>query len=239
MAIFKRGRIYWYHFWFSGTHVQESTKLGNPRVACQMEAACRTALAKGEVGIVERKPVPTLRQFSQRFIDAISVRCAAKPNTVKFYEKKMDRLLDFDFLAGTPIDRIDEALIESFIQERSLQVSPASVNRELATLRRALRLAQQWKVILRVPRLRLLPGERNREFVLGRAHSESERIRKKTLACYSFRYIRSCNREGCAVNYAESTVPGWRNGIRGGLKNHLGRFARLRSWTQHNEKREV
>jgi len=43
------------------------------------------------------------------------------------------------------------------------------VNRELATLRRALRLAQEWKVISRVPRLRLLPGERNREFVLSRA----------------------------------------------------------------------
>ena len=30
--------------------------------------------------------------------------------------------------------------------------------------------------------------------------------------------IRSCNDGCCAVNYAESTVPGWRNGIRGGLK---------------------
>jgi len=95
MAIFKRGRVYWYHFWFSGMHVQESTKQGNPRVARQMEAACRTALAKGEVGILERKPVPTLRQFSQRFIDAISVRCSSKPNTVRFYAKKMNRLLDF------------------------------------------------------------------------------------------------------------------------------------------------
>src|SRR5215467_3262082 len=38
MAIFKRGRIYWYHFLFNGQHVQQSTKQGNPRVARQMEA---------------------------------------------------------------------------------------------------------------------------------------------------------------------------------------------------------
>jgi integrase len=40
------------------------------------------------------------------------------------------------------------------------------VNRELATLRRLLRLAQEWKVLDRVPRIRLLRGERNRDFVL-------------------------------------------------------------------------
>ena len=52
-------------------------------------------------------------------------------------------------------------------RRRSLVVSPASVNRELATLRRLLRLAHEWNVVSRVPRIRLLPGERNREFVLS------------------------------------------------------------------------
>jgi hypothetical protein len=61
MAIFKRGRTYWFHFWWDGEHVQRSTRQGNPRVARQMEAAHKTALAKGEVGLIERKPAPTLR----------------------------------------------------------------------------------------------------------------------------------------------------------------------------------
>jgi len=69
---------------------------------------------------------------------------------------------------------IDEAAIDGYKQRRTRQasrygrpVSPASVNRELATLRRLLRLAQGWKVLDRVPRIRLLRGERNREFVLS------------------------------------------------------------------------
>ena len=49
-------------------------------------------------------------------------------------------------------------------------VAPATCNRELATLRRALRLAEEWKVIARAPRVRLLKGEGQRDFVL--AHSE-------------------------------------------------------------------
>ena len=42
------------------------------------------------------------------------------------------------------------------------------MNRQLATLRRALRLAHEWKVIDSLPKIRLLQGERTREFVFSR-----------------------------------------------------------------------
>ena len=168
MAIFKRGRVYWFHFHFNGEHVQRSTKQGNPRVARQIEAACKTAFAKGEVGIMERKPAPMLKEFAQRFADYIQTRCAEKPATVRFYAEKLTRLLEYAPMAETRLDQIDEGLIESYVQHRSKRMSPASINRELATLRRALRLAQEWRLIDRVPRIRLLPGERIREFVLSR-----------------------------------------------------------------------
>jgi integrase len=173
MAIYKRGRVYWYSFWFNGERVQRSTKQGNPRVARQIEAACKTALAKGEVGIIERKPAPTLKDFSRRFMDYIQVRCAEKPATVGFYAEKLTRVLEYQPMAETRLDRIDEGLIESYVQHRRKAVSPASVNRELATLRRALRMAEEWRVIGRVPRIRMLPGERVRSFVLK---PEQERL---------------------------------------------------------------
>jgi integrase len=167
MAIYRRGKYYWFDFVFNGERIQKSTHQADRRVARQMEAACRTALAKGDFGILERKPVPSLRIFAQRFIDAIAVRSAAKPYTIAFYASKLARLLEFETLAVTPIDHIDESLIETYVQHRRIKVSPASVNRELATLRRLLRLAHEWKEITRVPRIRLLPGERSREFVLS------------------------------------------------------------------------
>lgn len=174
MAIYKRGDTYWYEFQFNGERVQQSAQTGNKDVARQIEAAHRVRLAKGEAGINERPPAPTLEEFGPRFENAIVTLCADKPATVIFYRAKLRRLLADRELSGARLDAIDEAMIDGYKQRRTRQASrygrplaPASVNRELATLRRLLRLAQEWKVLDRVPRIRLLRGERNREFVLS------------------------------------------------------------------------
>lgn len=174
MAVYKRGGVWWFHFSFRGKRIQESTKQGNKRVAEQIEAARKTQLAKGELGIQDRKPVPTLREFAPRFEKAIETQCGEKPRTVTFYKAKLKALLADGILASTPLDAIDEAAIEAYkqtrtrtISRRKKQLSPGSVNRELATLRRLLRLAHEWKVISRVPRVHMLRGEQNREFTLN------------------------------------------------------------------------
>jgi integrase len=174
MAVYKRGGKWWYAFQFNGERIQESTKQHKKRVAEQMEAAHRTSLAKGEVGIRERKPVPTLNDFAPRFREAIATQCAEKPRTVEFYNQKLALLLKNDRLASAKLDAIEEAAIDAYKQTRARMdsrrkklLSPASVNRELATLRRLLRMAHEWKVIQRVPRIRLLRGECNRQFVLS------------------------------------------------------------------------
>jgi hypothetical protein len=41
MAIYKRGRVYWYQFVFNNQRVQCSTKQGNPRVARQIESGAQ------------------------------------------------------------------------------------------------------------------------------------------------------------------------------------------------------
>lgn len=124
---------------------------------------------------MESKLVPTLRDFAQRFRDAIALQCAAKPRTIQFYNEKLERLLEHEDFANARLDQIDEAGIDKYKQSRSKHtsrlkelLSPGTINRELATLRRLLRLAQEWNEIQRVPRVRLLRGERNREFVLSR-----------------------------------------------------------------------
>ena len=64
--IYKRGKVYWYKFVFNGQLVRESTKQGNDKVARQIESAHRTSLAKGEVGIREKKVAPTLKEFMEK-----------------------------------------------------------------------------------------------------------------------------------------------------------------------------
>src|ERR1039458_8528350 len=172
MAIFKRGRVYWFHFLHDGQHVQHSTKQGNPRTARQIEAAHRTALAKGEVGIEERKAAPMFADVAKRFIAHVEARHENKPQTVQFYAAKLNRLLEYAPIAGARLDRIDEGIIEGYVVTRRATVGPATANRELATLRRMLRLAHEWREINRVPKIRLLNGERIRDFVLSRKQEE-------------------------------------------------------------------
>src|SRR5207237_2516800 len=91
---------------------------------------------------------------------------------ILFYSAKLARLLQWEPLAIARLEHIEEGLIERYVQSRSHAVAPATINRELATFRRLLRLANEWHEIDRVPRIRLLPGERSRAFVLNHRAEE-------------------------------------------------------------------
>ncbi len=90
----------------------------NCRVNCssQMEAAHRTALAKGEVGIRERKPVPTLAKFAEdKFLPFVRSTKVEKPRTITFYETTVGNLKSFGKLARLPLDRINSKVLGEFV----------------------------------------------------------------------------------------------------------------------------
>ena len=166
--IYKRGNVYWYKFMWQGRLVRESTKQGNDKVARQMESAHRASLAKGLVGIRERKPVPTLAQFTRaQFAPWAEATFEAIPKTWLWYRNGIRRLLSYAPLAATKLDELSGEGIAAYVANRrasGLQVS--SVNRELQVLRRMLRLAVEWGAIERAPKVKMLAGERHRERVV-------------------------------------------------------------------------
>lgn len=169
MSIYKRGETYWYKFTWRGELVRESTKQGNPRVARQVEAAHKTSLAKGEVGIRERRPAPTLAEFAERdFRPYVHSTFTAKPKTRAYYEHGIKALLAYEALGAKQMDAITTETIAGYVAKRreaGLQVS--SVNRELQVLRRMFNLANEWAKVEKVlPSVRLLPGENHRDRVL-------------------------------------------------------------------------
>ena len=148
MAVFKQKKSnkWWYKFSWNGQLIRESTKQTNKRVAEQIEAAHKTSLAKGEVGIRDRKPVPTLAKFADdKFLPFVRATKAEKPRTITFYETTVANLKSFPKLAGLPLDRINSEVLGEFVafrQAASMKVS--TVNRELAPVRRMFHLAQEW-----------------------------------------------------------------------------------------------
>lgn len=170
MAVFKRGKVWWFKFTFNGEQIRESTKQSNKRIAEQIEAARKTGLAKGEVGIRDRAPVPTLAQFMDReFLPFVRTTKAPKPNTVRFYENSVANLKAYGKLANLAMDEIRAEHIAGFSAFRQLaKIQVSTLNRDLATLRRIFNLAQEWgKVTTILPRVRLMSGENHRERVIS------------------------------------------------------------------------
>src|SRR4051794_28705549 len=90
----KDSRNWWYKFTWDGALIRESTNQTNKRVAEQIEAARRTQLAKGEVGIKDRRAAPTLSEFiKQSFLPFVETTMLGEPNTVKFYKVCAENLL--------------------------------------------------------------------------------------------------------------------------------------------------
>ncbi len=154
MALYKRNGVYWYHFIFQGRHIQRSSKVGNKTDARVIEAAYRTQLAKGEVGIEppeEREPIPNFSQAMKDFLEWSEAEHAAHPGTHRRYVISSKALLRY--FGNTAIDKITSEDVEKFKAARAKQkkapagkkskrtaktgkqLRPAKVNRELACLK--------------------------------------------------------------------------------------------------------
>jgi integrase len=181
MSIYKRGNVYWYDFVFNGERHQRSTKQGNQRVAQQIEAAERTRLAKGEVGIKDRKPIPTFAEYAKVFRAKMQIDHAAKPKTAAHYSNGMNRLLEFDQVRNAKLDEISRQVIDDYIAHRSKAtigrkkkpIKVASINRELEALRRLLNVAVENGIITSHPKITRLKGEQGRDRVLDHAEEQA------------------------------------------------------------------
>jgi integrase len=154
MTISKRGGVYWYEFRYGGRRYRKSTGVKNERAAGTIERAFRTALAMGDVGITERKPIPTFRAAMKDFLKWSQGEHTAHPRTHQRYVTSSIALLQN--FRDTPLDKITPPEAEQYKMARLNQfktvraknaqgeamrkttnkkIQPATVNRELACLR--------------------------------------------------------------------------------------------------------
>jgi integrase len=132
-----------------------------------MESAHRTSLARGEVGLRDKKIAPTLTDFiSQRFAPWAETSTSAK-TWLDYYRPGLRTIQRYKPLANLRLNEITSEKAADFAawrQTAGLQVS--SVNSSLQVLRRIMRLAAQWGEIEISPLIKMLPGERHREHVV-------------------------------------------------------------------------
>jgi integrase len=142
-----------------------------------MESAHRTSLAKGEVGIRHKKPVPTLKEFVDGRVDLWAKATFEKnsPHTyVRWFRPGFRAICAYVPLASRRLDEITGEHFADFAAYRqSHKLAVSTVNSNRRVLRRILGLAVEWGVLTAMPKMKLLRGERIRDRVV----SQKEEIR--------------------------------------------------------------
>jgi integrase len=158
--IYRRGDVWWFSFVFKKKRIQKSTRQEKKQVARDAEAAERMRLVKGDLGIDRKAPLPapTFEEFKTTFMEWVRAE-KSNERTQEFYETCYDRVCEFREIAKAKLSEIDEPMIER-LKLSLKEVSKTTVNRYLATLRKALRYAcRKQKLIASTPLIELYSRE--------------------------------------------------------------------------------
>lgn len=179
--IYKRGKTYWYNFRWTITNadgekvsfrIVKSARAKNRDDAKDAEDEHRRALRLGEIHPRDPWPQPTkralpiFRAFTKEFLEFSKTH--TKPGTITFYEGCIERLLAFAALADAPLDAITGDLASRYARHRQdvSKNSIVTVNGDLRTLRRILKLAVEWGRSEHAPAIHELPQPKGRDRVL-------------------------------------------------------------------------
>lgn len=166
MSLYKRGKVWWFKFRLQGRGYCSTTRCNNRRDAASVEAKIRSEVALGNFDILKREPAPTVTTLlKDSFMPFVEARFSERKNTRDYYFYGTG-MLTASKLSELRVDEITSEHIARYISEHKAIQSPSTINQGLRTLRRAVRLAQEWGKIARAPKITLAAGEGMRTRIL-------------------------------------------------------------------------
>jgi integrase len=201
-VIYRRGKAYWYNFRWTirntdGTkesfRIVKSARAKNRDDAKDAEDEHRRALRLGQIHPRDPWPQPTIsappifRVFTKEFLQYAKTH--TKDGTYKFYSDCLDRLLAFASIADAPLNAITGELGSRYARHRQevAENSVVTVNGDMRTLRRVLRVAVEWGKLPYAPTIHELPQPDGRNQIVSFADeamylaNASENLRDATI----------------------------------------------------------
>ncbi len=180
--LYRRGKLWAYNFRWSlrnadgsveSFRIRQSAKTANKQDAKDAEDEHRRALRLGEIHPRDPWPKPTavappiFRVFAKEFLQYAKTH--TKPGTHTFYEGCLERLLAFAAIADAPLSAITGDLASRYARHRQevAENSIVTVNGDLRTLRRILKVAAEWGRVNHAPAVHELPQPKGRDRVLS------------------------------------------------------------------------
>ncbi len=143
MRVRKNPKGQWlYDFTFEGKRFRVITGLSREETKDAMHEHFRRLKREG-FGIASRAPAGTVlfESFAEEFIENYS-RANRRPQTVRSHQNSIERLKTW--FKGVELRAITTERIDQYKVSRAKEVSPASVNRELACLKKMFSQAVDW-----------------------------------------------------------------------------------------------
>jgi integrase len=157
MALYRRGKPWWYVFEFGGRRIQESSGFRNKTAALRAEAKRKTALFERRAGFKKLKQAPKFEEFVEQFLKWSEQQ--HKPKTRALHKWNCGTLNRF--FGGKYLDEITTEMVENFKSTRKQErrqkakdarlVSGTTVNRALETLKAMFYQAERMGYFVKKP----------------------------------------------------------------------------------------
>lgn len=135
MAVFKRGRIWWYEFWFAGRRIQESTKAKSKtrRQACRAKAPAGTGRRFNSIEDRRDERIRTIKEVAKDYLQGYLLR----NRSATFAEYAIGHVIRL--LGATMIVDADENIVLEYQEQRLRErAAPKFINEEVEFLLRLL-----------------------------------------------------------------------------------------------------
>lgn len=156
MPVYKRGNIWWVRIQHENQKYYYSSKSTDRKIAVELEKQIKRDIALDRIGKKER----TLDEVALEWAKTIAPRQKDARNSLL----NLNHIADY--IDGVPIHRAADSA--NRIKSAFNHLSPATVNRRLALVRRFCNLAKQWGWVDSAPSISLLAGETSRNVFLTR-----------------------------------------------------------------------